>query len=76
MNKNFYTFAQLSNILSLIERNKDNNLGFAVLYTEFGSWLASNVDVDNAIKFMAYHKKNIGKGTDRLYPKTLFNINI
>lgn len=76
--KKFYTFAELSNYLSKLERNKEVRPDYKFytrLWDEFGAWMANNVDVDTAVKFMKYHKHNEGFGTEKIYPKKMRDIN-
>lgn len=75
--KKFYTFAELSNYLFKLERNKEVRPDYKFytdLYNEFGAWMANNIDVDTAVKFMKYHKNN-SEANEKIYPKKMWDIN-
>lgn len=74
MKKKFYTFAELSNYLTILDKNKNTSLQWRTLYDEFGKYLYDNVDRDTVISFIRYHYHNEGNGTDKIYPKTMWNI--
>ena len=75
--KKFYTFAELSNYLSKLENNKKQGPDFEFwnnLYDEFGAWMVDNFGCDSVVEFMKYHRHNVGEGTNKLYPKKMWDI--
>ena len=76
MTKKFYTFAELSNYLSKLERNKEVRPDYEfynTLYNEFVAWMNDNIDTDTIAKFMEYHLHN-GSATNKIYPKKMWDI--
>lgn len=81
--KKFYTFEELSNYLSKLERNKEVRPDYKFytdLYNEWNKWFEENIDDEEKLLFILYHRGDVklnieNPDTRKVYPKKMWDIN-